>query len=254
MPNADLHVTKGHAFYFDGVMIPVEFLVNHKSILWDDRAQEVEIFHVELESHDVISANGAPAESYRDDGNRWLFYNANEAWGQPDKPHFAPVLTGGPVVDAVWQTLLDRAGGRSRMPTTEEADLHLMVDGIRVDAVLRQQGRLTFRLPATPSSVRVVSRDGVPAELGLVRDPRSLGVALRRIVISHGRHLTLIEANDERLTEGFHDYEPAENIRWTNGDAALPIDALAGFGANALVELHLGGATIYPLIEEQTAA
>ena len=28
-------------FYIDGVLIPVEFLVNHRSILWDDRAQEV---------------------------------------------------------------------------------------------------------------------------------------------------------------------------------------------------------------------
>jgi hypothetical protein len=254
VPNADLHVTKGHAFYFDGVLIPAEFLVNHKTILWDDRAQEVEIYHVELATHDVLFANGAPAESYRDDGNRWLFQNANDGWGQPDKPHYAPVLTGGPVVDAVWQSLLDRAGGRSRMPTTADSDLHLLVDGIRVDALMRQEDMLAFRLPAEPASVRVVSRDGVPAELGLVRDPRSLGVALRKVAIAHGRRLTLIEADDERLTEGFHPYEPADNIRWTNGDAALPIEALAGFGAGTLVELHLGGATVYPLLAEDAAA
>jgi len=254
VPNADLHVTKGHAFYFDGVLIPVEFLINHKTILWDDRAQEVEIYHVELATHDVLFANGAPAESYRDDGNRWLFHNANEGWDQPDKPHYAPVLTGGAMVDAVWQTLLDRAGGKSRMPTTEDSDLHLLVDGLRVDAIVRQEGRLTFRLPAAPGSVRVVSRDGVPAELGLVRDPRSLGVALRRVMVTHGRQLNLIEADDERLTDGFHDYEPAENIRWTNGNAALPIEAFAGFGPNALVELHLAGATVYPLLGEEAAA
>ena len=254
MPNEDLHVTKGHAFYFDGVLIPVEFLVNHKTILWDDRAQEVEIYHVELETHDVLFANGAPAESYRDDGNRWLFQNANDGWGQPDKPHYAPVLTGGPVVDAVWQSLLDRAGGRSRMPTTEDSDLHLLVDGLRVDALIRQERLLAFRLPSEPASVRVVSRDGVPAELGLVRDPRSLGVALRKVAITHGRRLTLIEADDERLTEGFHPYEPADNIRWTNGDAALPIEAFAGFGAGAMVELHLGGATVYPLLAADAAA
>jgi hypothetical protein len=30
----------------------------------------VKIYRVELDSHDVLLANGAPAESYRDDGNR----------------------------------------------------------------------------------------------------------------------------------------------------------------------------------------
>ena len=39
------------------------------------RAQEVTVYHIELETHDVLLANGAPAESYRDNGNRWLFQN-----------------------------------------------------------------------------------------------------------------------------------------------------------------------------------
>jgi len=30
VPHHDLRVTKGHAFYVDGVLIPVEFLVNHR--------------------------------------------------------------------------------------------------------------------------------------------------------------------------------------------------------------------------------
>jgi hypothetical protein len=34
--------------------------------------------HIELASHDVLLADGAPAESYRDDGNRWLFRNINK--------------------------------------------------------------------------------------------------------------------------------------------------------------------------------
>jgi hypothetical protein len=80
VPDRDLHVTKGHALYIDNVLIPVEFLVNHRSILWDGRAQEVALYHVELESHDVLLANGAPAESYRDDSNRWLFQNVNSGW------------------------------------------------------------------------------------------------------------------------------------------------------------------------------
>jgi hypothetical protein len=71
------------------------------------------VYHIELETHDALIANGAAAESYRDDGNRWLFHNANSGWHLPPKDPCAPVLTGGPVVDAVWRRLLDRAGPRS---------------------------------------------------------------------------------------------------------------------------------------------
>jgi hypothetical protein len=77
VPHHDLRTTKGHSLFIDDVLIPVEFLVNHRSIFWDDRAQEVIVYHIELETHDALIANGAAAESYRDDGNRWLFQNAN---------------------------------------------------------------------------------------------------------------------------------------------------------------------------------
>jgi hypothetical protein len=63
--------------------------------------QEVSIYHVELATHDVLIANRAAAESYRDDGNRWLFRNANSAWeAQPEQP-CAQLLTGGELVDKV---------------------------------------------------------------------------------------------------------------------------------------------------------
>jgi hypothetical protein len=101
VPHQDLYVTKAHSLYIDGVLIPVEFLVNHRTIVWDDRAREVEIYHVELESHDILIANGVPAESFRDDGNRWLFQNAQTGTGLPPQEPYAPVLTGGSVVDAV---------------------------------------------------------------------------------------------------------------------------------------------------------
>ena len=110
LPHHDLRITKGHSLYLDNVLLPVEFLVNHRSIQWDDRAQEVTVFHIELETHDVLLANGLPAESYRDDGNRWLFQNANAGWARPPLAPCAPILTGGPVLDAIWRRLLDRSG------------------------------------------------------------------------------------------------------------------------------------------------
>jgi hypothetical protein len=238
-------VTKAHSLYIDDVLIPVEFLVNHKTILWDDVAREVEIYHVELDSHDVLLANGAPAESYRDDGNRWLFRNANSGWGLPPQEPYAPVLTGGPVVDAVWKRLLDRAGPRKLPPVTDDPDLHLIVDGTRVDIQGRRGPRYFFRLPSRPNSVVIASREAVPTELGIARDPRSLGVALQRVEVRQGARFMLFEAHDERLMAGFHEYEPADRLRWTNGHAELPAEDFACFDKGAEVMLILGGATRY---------
>ena len=166
-PNQDLRVTKAHSFYIDIVFIPVKFLVNHKTIRWDDRAQEVEIYHVEPDSHDVLWANGTPVESYRDDGNRWLILNANDGWDLGRQEACAPVLTGGPVVDAIWRRLLERAGLRTLPPLTDDPALHLMIDGERVDTSEREGPVRRFHLHRRPADVRIMSRAVVPEEVGL---------------------------------------------------------------------------------------
>lgn len=249
VPHRDLRVTKGHSFLLDGVLIPVEFLVNHRSILWDDRAQEVTIYHIELATHDVLLASGAPAESYRDDGNRRLFQNANSAWDLPPKEPCAPVLTGGPVVDAVWRRLVDRAGKRPGLPMTDDPDLHLLVDGRRLDGVTQRSGMHTFHLPIAPTSVRLISRAAAPQELGLARDPRVLGVAIRRIVATRGARQRLIEADDASLTDGFHGYETevgsTAGFRWTDGDAPVPPALFAGFDGPFDLEVHLAATANY---------
>ena len=245
VPNRDLRVTKGHSLFLDGVLIPVEFLINHRSIVWDDLAQEVTIYHVELARHDVLVANGAPAESYRDDGNRWLFQNANSGWEQPPSKPCAPILTGGPVVDAIWLRLLERAGPRTGLPLTDEADLHLLVDGKRIDAIEQRDAMFVFRLRGKPRSVRIRSRAAVPQELGLSRDPRCLGVAVRRLVLAEARRQRAIEAGAVSLTDGYHGFEASDGIRWTDGDAVVPAELFAGMSGPGMLMVQLGGATRY---------
>jgi hypothetical protein len=250
VPTRDLRVTKGHSLLIDDVLIPVEELVNHRSILWDDRAQAMTIYHIELATHDVLLADGAPAESYRDDGNRRLFGNANSGWDQPAKPPCAPVRTSGSVVDAAWRWLLDRAGPRPGLPLTDEADLHLLVDGQRLNPSARHGAAYAFDLPPRPHCVRIVSRAGVPQELGLARDRRALGVALRRIVLKRGATLRTLHANDAVLTDGFHAFEPDNRFRWTDGDAVIPDgvirSALLAEPADRLaIELHVAATMRY---------
>ena len=251
LPFADLRVTKGHALWFDGVLIPVEFLVNHRTILWDDRAQEVAIYHIELATHDVLLANGAPAESYRDDGNRWLFHNANSGWNEPAKPPCAPVLTGGPVVDAVWRRLLDFSGPRPGLPLTADPDLHLLADGQRLDAAGQRGLMSVFNLPHRPASLRLMTRVAAPQELGLARDPRCLGVAVSRIDVSDGVTCRTVLAGDALLARGFHPFEPCSLMHWTDGDAELPMALLDGLEGPMEVTVHLKATARY--IDDSTA-
>jgi hypothetical protein len=247
VPYADLRVTKGHSFLFDGILIPIEFLVNHRSILWDDHAHEVSVYHVELATHDVLMANGACAESYRDDGNRWLFQNANNAWDLAPQEPCAPVLTGGSIVDDVWRRLLDRAGPRPQPAWIDDPDLQILVDGRRLHPIQSNGARYAFRVPRAMRlcNVRILSRAAAPDQIGLARDSRVLGVAVQSVsMISGARHRT-IGADDDRLTEGFHGYEPDLDIRWTDGDAALPDALFEGFDGPADLIIQLGGSTRY---------
>jgi hypothetical protein len=246
VPNRDLRITKAHGLYLDGALIPVEFLVNHRSILWDDSAQEAWIYHIELETHDVLIANGAPAESYRDDGNRWLFQNANTGWHLPPKPACAPVVTGGPLVDAVWRRLLDRSGPRAGLPLTDDTDLHLLVNGGRVEAARPAAGVYVFGLSGPPYTVRIISRAAIPQELGLARDPRCLGVAIQRIVVRQGTRFRTLLAADALLARGFHTFEVEQGFRWTSGDAVLPNEAFAGFTGPLEIVLTVARTARYP--------
>jgi Hint domain len=247
IPNRDLHVTKGHALFLDDVLIPVEFLVNHRSIVWNAAAEEVTIYHIELDAHDILFANGAPAESYRDDGNRWLFHNANANWDAPEKPHYAPVLTGGPVVDAVWRRLLDRAGPGPEQVLTDDPDLHLLADGVRVEPTRRHPGRYTFQLSARPARLVLASRAAAPQVLGLSRDPRVLGVGIRRLLVWQGATLVMIEAGDDRLSSGFHAFEPDLALRWTEGSAEIQAEFLEAVTGAFELEVLTAGATHYRL-------
>ena len=249
VPNRHLRVTKGHSLYLDDVLIPVEFLVNHRSIVWDDRAQEVEIYHIELATHDILLANGAPAESYRDDGNRWLFQNANSGWHHPAKPPCAPVLTGGRLVDEIWRRLLERSGPSPGLPLTNEPDLHLLVDGQRLDCVSCHGEAHVFRLPGHVETVRIVSRAAAPSELGLARDPRLLGVAIRAIVLLQGRRYRIIEAQGEELVDGFHMFEDNNGFRWSDGDALVPSTLFDGIAGTSDLVLLVASTAKYALLD-----
>jgi Hint domain len=65
LPHADLYVTGYHSLLIDSVLAPAATLINGTTIVRDEEREydELEYFHVKLESHDVIYAEGVLAET-----------------------------------------------------------------------------------------------------------------------------------------------------------------------------------------------
>src|SRR5262252_7237216 len=78
IPVRDLWLSPGHALLIDGVMVASEHLINGLTILQAKAVDQVEYFHLEFEAHELIRAEGAPAESYVECDNRQGFHNAHE--------------------------------------------------------------------------------------------------------------------------------------------------------------------------------
>jgi Hint domain len=99
-PHRDLYLSPPHSLLIDGFLIPVEWLVNDKSIVQvsaDDR-DVVDYFHIELETHEIVFAEGAPTETLLVTSGREHFANFAEherRYGPEARPAmkpFAPVL------------------------------------------------------------------------------------------------------------------------------------------------------------------
>jgi len=100
-PHSDLYLSPNHALYIDGVLIRAKDLVNGLSIapsLPADR-QIIEYFHIVLDTHEVVFAEGAPAETFLlRDSNHESFTNFAEytrlypAGLCPPMVPFAPIV------------------------------------------------------------------------------------------------------------------------------------------------------------------
>lgn len=251
-PGHDLFVSPGHSIcvaVLDEVLIPAAALINGSTITQVE-VDEVTYWHIELDSHDVIFANGLPTESYLEMCNRSFFVEAGTVAldAQPDaeiRTHddfCRPFADHGPVVDIVRSQLKARALalGWSLQETTF-ADLHLEVDGEIVrPAVAELTAR--FVLPADAKDVWLVSDTSVPFEIGTGPDARPLGVCLGRLTIDDGlNERREIALDDPRLDVGFYGVEDGVQ-RWTAGRSHLPDALWDGCHGHFFLRLEL----VYP--------
>ena len=126
-PTRDLVLSPDHSVFVDGVLIPAKYLVNGTSIVQLDQAS-VTYHHIELAAHDVVFANGLPAETYLETGNRMNFAGQHEKVFVPhpdfagscdtnfflwESLGYAPIVLIGAPLDNVRARLAQRASRRS---------------------------------------------------------------------------------------------------------------------------------------------
>jgi hypothetical protein len=271
MPHTDLLVSPDHAIFVDGKLICARQLVNGTTIRHEKGWTAVEYFHVELDSHAILLAEGLPAESYLNTGNHGFFANSDEPLvlhpdltDETDYPtreagSCAPFVWDEASVHPVWQRLSERAAALGQpvpaAETTSDPALHLVAAGRRIKPIYADAGLFIFPLPRNAGAVRLVSHAGAPTDVRpWLDDRRRLGVRLARIVLRDATEVREIPVDHPDLQQGWWAVErdgPATG-RWTDGDAVLPLPAVHGV---TMLEIHLRGTLDYvvPEAEEQAA-
>ena len=124
MPNQDLYLSPAHSVYVYGHLVPIIHLVNDVTIVQEERPTVI-YYHIELDHHSVIYAQGLPSETFLDSTNRKFFMTASSnvtSLADADEEFsemagrdkylancFAPFVTEGPVLDAIYEKLVGKA-------------------------------------------------------------------------------------------------------------------------------------------------
>jgi hypothetical protein len=268
VPRRDLLVSPDHAIYLDGKLIPARLLQNGATILRDDRLRSVRYFHLELEQHDILLAEGLPAESYLDTGNRDVFQNADVPLklhpdlttddGQARRESFscAPFAADAERVQPAWRRLAIRASQLGFVIgeplTTTDPAFHLLVDGRPCSPVATTGDRHVFVLPRSALQVRLISRATAPCDIApWIEDRRQLGVAVGRIILAGPADAVEMAADHPSLTDGWWaaERDGLKLWRWTNGNAVLPLPS-----GVVTVQIHLAGQSSYSRVAEADEA
>jgi hypothetical protein len=231
LPRRDLLVSGDHALFIDDALIPARKLINGATIRQDMTFATVTYVHVELDRHDLLLAEGLPAESFLDTGNRGQFpgnlgeralYPRFDADPQGRALHIfaehgcAPLLLRGPLVSAAQARLRQRA---EKLGWQLMLDPALTIESDEGPVTLAHDGPnlLQAMLPPGTRRVRLRSRSFMPLEMHPGSgDPRLLGVALSLM-------LDELPLPDVAFAEGWYPPDPDVDWRWTNGDALLKL-------------------------------
>jgi hypothetical protein len=226
-PHKLLRLSPLHCVYADGVLIPVVHLVNHVTILHDHTAPAATYYHVELDRHDILLAEGLECESYLDNGNRGGLYR-ELGRRSPARRAFAPNVTTGARLAAVrrrlheialaagfstayWPNLRAVAAGQASVPEVSMGEKWRMA---------------RFSFPQPVREITLFASAAAPADTDPdSEDRRELGICLA-------------EMQGVKLGEGWQPRAPGDEGVWmgrmaelrlvrARGEILLPIVAVA---------------------------
>ena len=255
-------VSPDHAIFVDGRLICARQLVNGTTIRPEQGLITVNYFHVELDTHAILLAEGLPTESYLDTGNRSSFTSSEKLLvaypAAPTNNASNPTREAGSCaqfvweeddVRPVWQWLVERAATlgqpRQEIETTSAPALQIVTEGRTLQPLHSKGGRCIFQLPKGTAEVRLVSRACRPTDVRpWLEDRRRLGVQVVRIVIRSLNDVHDVPIDHPGLDNGWWavEHDGGTLRRWTNGDATLPLPSLA---SEALLEIHLDTPMLY---------
>lgn len=263
MPHRDLLVSPDHAILVEGKLICARQLVNGTTVCRETGWRSVTYYHVELDHHAILMAEGLPAESYINTGNCSLFADSpkplvlhpdlTDAAAHPTREaaSCAPFASAEADVRPIWQHVADRSAilgySAANLATTTDACLHLRCGSKRIEPIVADADRAVFVLPPGLSEVQIVSRAQPPSEARpWLEDRRRLGVRINRIVLRDSCELSDIPLDNPRLTDGWWavETEGRSISRWTNGCALLPLPELS---RPVVLEIQLAGTMLYTL-------
>ncbi|MBR0656896.1 Hint domain-containing protein [Plastoroseomonas arctica] len=229
VPLRDLRVSPDHGMLFGDVLVPAAMLVNGATILQEPFWETITYWHVEVPEHAILLAEGAPAESYLDDGGRAAFDHAGIAAQFIDfavrrEAGLSTTLPCRPVLrdaarSAPFRRHLAARARRLGADTVGDPGLRLIVGG----AVLPFAGA-SVSLNAAEAAIARAQGAVLASRISLATAAAGMmrGVGLAGLVLRGGAELLRLPAEDMRL-RGARGLGPLEGgLRWTDGQAWLP--------------------------------
>ena len=213
-PGKPVRLSPSHAVFVNGVLVPVMHLVNGATILREMTLGAVTYFHIELDRHDILMAEGLEVESYFDTGNRGEFHHEQGIRGNAARP-CAPLVTHGPKLAAIRRRLHETAL-QAGFSLNHDPHLKGIVGQTVLTPELCRSGAMRvarFLLPPDSGRLLLQAECAAPADTDPDSDDRrQLALCLRQ---PRAKRHQLI------LGKGWYPSAPADTGIWMSGSAEL---------------------------------
>ncbi len=219
LPAQDIRLSPLHAVFTAGVLVPAQHLVNGATIVQEAGRLAVTYYHIELDRHDIVLAEGLPAETYLDTGNRAALYHETGRRGTARRP-CAPLVTTGPVLAAIRRRLHAIALAAGFVPAYAPALRAVVNRQTVLPRMLSRHGRhyAHFSLPAAAHTLHLLAQSAAPADTAPeAEDRRELALCISTIKTAN-RHLPLTR---DHLATGWFERAAQDTGYWMGSTAAI---------------------------------